>query len=166
MENKKKNTSNKIGEKFEQRIQCVCDDLRTQKIAILSKVPTEWKVMRGVGGKISCAFPVSESKFVDYIGVYRGRSISIEAKTCANKTSFPLNNIKDTQYQYFIDYDNMGGFGYYIIEMREHKEIFLLKSMQIEEFRKSNERKSIPYKWLKDNGILLDYKTINFIEYI
>lgn len=165
MEKKRKNTSNKIGDKFEQRVQRVCDELRKNKICMLSKVPTEWKVIRN-GGKIVSGFPVSESKFVDYVGVYKGKSVSIETKTCANKTSFPLSNIKDTQFEYFLDYELMGGLGYYIIEFREHKEIYLVKSMQIETFRNSNERKSIPYQWFKDNGVLLDYERINFIDYI
>lgn len=162
----KKNTSNKIGDKFEQRVQQVCDELRNKRICMLSKVPTEWKVLRGAGGRITSGFPVSESKFVDYVGIYQGKSVSIETKTTANTTSFPLSNIKDTQFEYFIDYNAMGGYGYYIIEFREHKEIYLVKSMQIEEFRNTNTRKSIPYQWFKDNAVLLDYKEINFIDYI
>lgn len=165
MEKKRKNTSNKIGDKFEQRVQRVCDKLREDKICMLSKVPTDWKVLRN-GGKIVSAFPKTESKFVDYVGICNGKSISIEAKTTANKTSFPLNNIKDTQFEYFLDYEIMGGLGYYIIEFREHKEIYFVESSKIENFKNNNERKSIPYQWFCDNAILLDYDRINFIDYI
>ena len=68
------------------------------------------------------------------------------------KTEYCLNNnIKLIRIPYW-EYNNI--------------EQILVKSMQIETFRNSNERKSIPYQWFKDNGILLDYERINFIDYI
>lgn len=165
MEKKRKNTSNKIGQKFEDRVQKVCDELRENNICMLNKVPTDWKVIRN-GGRIVSGFPVAQSKFVDFVGIYNGKSISIETKTTNNLTAFPLSNIKETQYEYFITYHAMQGYGYYLIEFREHEKIFLVESMKVEDFRNNNTRKSIPYQWFLDNAIELDNKKINFIDYI
>lgn len=165
---KRKNTSNKIGENFEERIQSVMDKLKAENVACMSKVPTEFKIVRGNFGKIVSAFPVSESKFCDYTGVIKGIGhCDIEAKTTANKTSFPLANIKNTQFDYFhyMYYEMMQRHLYYIIEFRELKEVYLIKAIDIEDFKNNNERKSIPYSWFKENAILMD-DDLNFVKYI
>ena len=102
--------SNKIGSKFEDKVKKVCEELKRKKIALIYKVGTEWKIIRGKYGKIVNAFPMG-TNFVDFVGVYKGRSISIETKTTENKTSFSLSNIQEEQYEYFKDYEMFGGLG-------------------------------------------------------
>ena len=165
---KRKNTSNKIGDTFEKRIQTTLDKLKQEKVACMSKVPTEFKIVRGNFGKIISAFPVSESKFVDYTGVIKCIGhCDIESKTIANKTAFPLANIKQTQFDYFhYMYYEMGQRHlYYIIEFRELNEVYFVEAIKVENFKDSNERKSIPYKWFKENAILLD-DDLDFTKYI
>ena len=157
--------SNKIGSKFEDKVKKVCEELKRKKIALIYKVGTEWKIIRGKYGKIVNAFPMG-TNFVDFVGVYKGRSISIETKTTENKTSFSLSNIQEEQYEYFKDYEIFGGLGYYIIEFRELKEVYLVESMKVEEFRINATSKSIPIAWFRENAIQLDFDKLNFIDYI
>lgn len=164
---KKSSTSKHVGDSLEKRIQLKCDELRRNNIACINKVPTEVVVIRGAYGKIVKAFFPENSKFVDFTGYIKGIGhIDIEAKSCGNKTSFPLSNILDTEYEYLhFMYHTMGNeHEYYIIEMREHKEIYLIKAIDVENFKNTETRKSLPYSWIKNNGILLH--NLNFIDYI
>ena len=168
----KKNTANR-GLKFEEEIQKKCDKLRQQGIALISKVPTDWKVLRKFNPKahrteIFTAFPVAESKFVDFVGVIKGKALGMEAKETTNKTSFPFSNIKQTQIDFLTEWVKLGGLGYYIIRFKEHKKVFLIPSDSMHNCIESIGRKSAPYKWFLDNKevIELDYEKLNFEEVI
>ena len=163
---KKSSTSKKVGDSLEKRIQFKCEQLYEQGISCINKVPTEFTILRN-GARIVSAFPVKASKFVDFTGYIKGVGhVDIEAKSCANKTSFPLSNILDTEYEYlsFMLHRMNNPYEYYIIEMREYKEIYLIKAIDVETFKNTETRKSLPYQWIKDNGILLE--DLNFIDYI
>ena len=164
---KRKNTSNKIGAIFEERVQHKLDEYKKQGLAYINKVPTEFKILR-IGGKVINAFPVSQSRFCDFTGVIKGIGhCDIEVKTCSNKTSFPLSNIIESEFEYmsFMYHEMNQRHLYYLIEMRELKEIYLFKAIDIENFRKEQTRKSLPISWMRENGILIDNK-LNFIEHI
>ena len=165
---KRKNTSNKIGQRFEDRVQHKLDKYKEQHLACMSKVPTEWKIHRGVGGRVVNAFPVAQSRFCDFTGCVKDIGhCDIETKTCANKTSFPLSNILDSEFEYMsYMYHHMNQRHlYYLIEMRELKEIYLIKAIDVENFKNTETRKSLPIQWMRDNGVLIDSK-LNFIEEI
>ena len=167
IEKKKSSTSKKVGDSLEKRIQLKCDELRKNNIACINKIPTEVKIIRGAYRKIVKAFFPENSRFVDFAGYIKGVGhIDIEAKSCGNKTSFPLSNILNTEFDYLhFMYHTMGNkHEYYIIEMREHNEIYLIKAIDVENFKDTETRKSLPYSWIKDNGILLH--NLNFIDYI
>ena len=70
------------------RIDNIIKDLE----GVIFKIPNEFIVLRK-GAKIVSAFPKKKSPCLDYIGILpNGKSIVFEAKTTANKTSFPLSN--------------------------------------------------------------------------
>lgn len=164
---KRKNTSNKIGKRFEDRIQTKLDKYKEQGLAYMSKVPTEFRIHRGTGGRVVNAFPVAQSRFCDFTGVVKDVGhCDIEAKTTSNKTSFPLSNILQSEFDYMsYMYHKMNQRHlYYLIEFRELKEVYLVKAIDIETFKNENTRKSIPHKWFQENAILL--KNLNFIDYI
>lgn len=167
-----KSTANR-GLKFEEEIQKRCDYLKENGIALISKVPTDWKVLRKFNprsrrSEIFSAFPVAESKFVDFVGIINGKAIGIEAKETSNKTSFPFKNIKDTQIEFLNDWIKLGGLGYYIIKFKEHKQIFLVPSDILHNCIDTIGRQSAPYKWFIENDevIELDYKELNFDKFI
>lgn len=167
---KKSGTANR-GLDFEDLIEDVCTQLAKDSIALIHKVPTEWKVLRKYNPKkrqseIFNAFPVSESRFVDFVGIAKGYPLALEAKETKELTRFPFANIKDTQWDFFKLWTKLNGKGYYIIRFTEHKKIFLVDCIKFQECHDNIGRKSAPYEWFLDNAIELDYDKINFIDYI
>lgn len=162
----KKNFANR-GLKFEALIQAKCDELKEQGIALISKVPTEWKVIRN-GFKIISAFPVSESKFVDFVGVHNGIAVAIEAKETKEEKRFPFSNIKSSQIEFLKRWEQLGGKGYYLIRFLSYDEVFLVDSKVMHDCIENIGRKSAPYQWFKetDSVIRIDSKDLNFIDFI
>jgi len=168
----KSSTANR-GLKFEENIQKKCDKLKEEGIALISKVPTEFKILRRFNPKtkrseIYSAFGVEESKFVDFVGIMNSKPVAIEAKETKNKTSFPFKNIKNTQIEFFNLWSKLDGKGYYLIHFVEHKEIYLVPCEVMKDWIDNIGRQSVPYETFKNTKdvILLDYKKLNFEEYI
>lgn len=158
------NKSNKIGAKFEAKLNVIFEQYRKDKKAYIFKIPTEFTVLRK-GAKIVSAFPKKQSPCLDYIGILEdGKVIVFEAKTTANKTSFPLSNIKDYQFDLIDEINYYVDCVFFIIEFREYNEIYLVKGDTIKEFKENNTRKSIPYKEFKDLGILMN--DLDVLKYI
>ena len=166
----KRKNSNKIGAKFEQRVEKHCEELDKKGIMKIHKIPTEIKMIRGVGGKIVSAFPVKESKFVDYQGVLiTGQAIAIETKTHEQKTRFNFSNLQQYQIEYLNDFvSKYNGKGYYIIEFRSLKRIFMIPALVMSDCIDNIGRASAPLSWFEDTKevIELDYKKLNFEDYI
>lgn len=183
IEKKKENTDTKTKTKsrqstanrgldWESKITKKLEEYRKQGVAVIHKVPTEIKMIRKFNpntkrSQIVNAFPVEESKFVDYVGVYKNKPIAIEAKKCDLKTRFPFDNIKSTQFTFFKDWQNCGGIGYYLIWFKLLNEYYLITANKIQEARNTLDRESIPIDWFRDanNTILLD-KNLDFLQYI
>lgn len=154
---------------FENAIQNKCNKLKDEGVALISKVPTEFKMIRGAGGRVVSAFPVAESCFVDFCGIIgNGIPIAIEAKETKNKTSFPFSNIKEHQIEFLKRWEELGGKGYYIIRFSENEKVFLVKAEDMHDCIESIGRKSVPYKYCLESGkfIELDYEMLNFEDYI
>lgn len=162
----KSSTANR-GLKFENQIQKKCEKLKDQGIALINKVPTEFKMLRA-GGKVISAFPVSQSRFVDFVGIIKGYAVGIEAKETKEETRFPFDNIKDTQIKFLNDWIKLGGKGYYIIRFETHKRVFLVEASVMHSCIENIGRKSAPFSWFEetDEVIELDYKKLNFEEYV
>ena len=161
-ENDKRKNSNKIGATFEQQIQRVLDELREEKVGYIVKIPTEMKLIRGAGGRIVSAFPVPQEErgyhcLLDFHGILKtGKTICIEAKSCANKTSFPLDNIKPYQLPLLKELMDYGALGYFIIEMRGVERTFLFEGYKFIEYVNELQRKSIPVKDMEEIGMEFD----------
>lgn len=167
-----KSTANR-GMSFEKLIEDKCEDLQKKKLALIHKVPTEWKVIRNYNpitkqNKIHSAFPVSESRFVDFVGVCNSKPIAIEAKETNEETRFPFDNIKDSQISFMNLWCELGGKGYYIIHFKKHKKIFWVSSKDMHDCINNIGRKSAPYKYFLGTKevVELNYNKINFEDYI
>lgn len=157
--------SNKIGKIFEIRLSDKFNEYRKDKLAFISKVPTDWVVIRGAKGKIATAYPRGKSEFLDYCGCLKnGEIIFIEAKSCNNSTSFPLSNIKPYQFELIEEYLNYTDKVYMVVEMRQTNEIFLFNAKLLLNFEEVYNRKSIPLKWLQDNCIKVN--DLDILKYI
>lgn len=92
----------------------------------------------------------------DYNGIYRGKYIDFDAKECHNKTSFPIRNIHPHQITHLNNVIKHGGIGFLIICFNLYNEYYLVKMDIINEYWDNafinDERKSIPYKVIKEKG--------------
>lgn len=104
----------------------------------------------------------------DYNGIYKGKYIDFEAKSCASN-SFPFSKIYIHQIKHLETVHNMGGISFLLIEFSQKKEVFLLPTEYLlKEFNNSinGGRKSIPYEYFKENGIVINITYNPIIDYL
>ena len=104
---------------------------------------------------------------LDYNGLYKGKYIEFDAKNTESKTSFPLSNIHTHQLKHIRNVIKHKGIVFLIISMRD--EFYLLNGIDVINFIDNNDRKSIPYKYIKEFGYLLEYnytKGLNYLKYV
>ena len=158
----KKNAN--LGMDFENMVNKKIEEYKVSKKAFGFKIPTEWVVQRR-GKNIVSAFPKAKGH-LDYIMVLpNGLAVIVEAKS-SKDTSFPLKNIKDHQFDYAIEVSYFTKHCYYLIYMKKYNEVFLANASDIEYFRQTQERKSIPYSWFEQYCKKIEIKELNFLEEI
>ena len=123
-------------------------------IAVIYKKPTPIGInkVRYENNKqvIKEAYFKSQST-LDYNGIYRGYYVDFDAKETLSKTAFPLSNIHEHQLEHIKRIDKHGGIAFLIIKM--NSAYFILGARKIIEFVDNNERKSIPYSYILENGL-------------
>lgn len=132
------------------------------KKAYIYKKPTPIGITKVLGSKVEGYF--KEPSTLDYNGLYKGHYIEFEAKESASKTSFPLSNIKNHQLEHIKNIYNNNGIIFLIIFMNEN--YYLLQGKSLLNFIKESNRKSIPFKYLEDNGYLLKYNYLKGLNYL
>ena len=135
--------------------------------ALIFKKPTPIKV-------INVSYPnnkavINKAVFdhistLDYNGLYRGKYIEFDAKESKNKTSFPLSNIKEHQLRHIENVLRHKGIAFLIIFM--HNEFYLLKGETLINFIMNNNRKSIPFEFIKENAYKINEKFIPRLDYL
>ena len=91
--------TNKEGKEFEDMLTRQFNKYRKEGRMYCIKVPTEVVILRR-GAKIVSAFPRAKSEALDYLGILStGECVTFEAKSSNNKTSFPLSQIKEYQFE-------------------------------------------------------------------
>lgn len=163
---KRKNTSNKIGSTFEAKLIRVFNKYRKEGKAYIIKIPSEVTIIRK-GSRIVNAIYRQKSDCLDFLGLMPdGKGIVFEAKTTKNKTSFPLSNIQEYQYQLADELLRYVQSVFYIVEFRELNEIYLVHSKKIKEFINNNERKSIPIDWFRKNENAILMEDLDILKYL
>lgn len=136
-------------------------------IAVICKKPTPIQIVdteiTSKGKMIKKAF-FKEPSTLDYNGIYKGKYIDFDAKETVNKTAFPLSNIHDHQLRHMNNVINHGGISFLIIYI--NNEYYYLDGKDIISFINSNDRKSIPYSYIKENGIIIENKLRPSLDYI
>ncbi len=164
---KKSNAANR-GMDLEHDINLSNEYYVDNKIALIYKRPTPINIVKvdySKGARIIDAYFEKQST-TDYNGVYKGKYLDFEAKSTENLTSFPLNNIYKHQIDHLIKVNDAGGIAFFIIEFVKLKEIYFLDSKYVIDFYNAKTRKSIPYKDIKENGILLKQGFKPRIDYL
>lgn len=129
-----------------------------KNICLIYKRPTPINIVKvdySRGSRIVDAYFEKQST-TDYNGVYKGRYIDFEAKNTKNNSSFPIHNIYKHQLEHLKNVISHGGIAFFIIEFELKDEVYLLDANKIIEFIEKNERKSIPYEMIKNEGILIE----------
>lgn len=159
------NTSNKIGGKFEKKLNNIFEKYRKENKAYIIKIHTKATPIRDKNGRVIKVLYSEKSDCLDFIGLLpNAKPIIFEAKTADGRTSFPLSNIKDYQFELFDEIYNYTDNIFYIIELRYHNEVYLVHANEIKKFKENNTRKSIPYDEFKNIGILMN--DLDVLKYI
>ena len=139
-------------------------------IAVIHKKPTPITIKK-VDYKSRKEAVIKEAIFkipstTDYNGIYKGKYIDFEAKETKNKTNFPLINIHEHQIEHLKKIINHGGIAFIIIRFIYYNETYFLEADKLISFIQNNERKSIPYEYIKKEGYLIKEKYNPRIDYI
>ena len=90
----------------------------------------------------------------DYNGIYKGKYIDFEAKSCNGK-SFPFTNLYHHQIHHLENVMNHGGIAFLIILYNDYHETFVLEASILVKLYKDSlkgGRKSISYDFIKTYG--------------
>ena len=140
-----------------------------KNIALIYKRPTPINVVKVDYSKgsprITHAYFEKQST-TDYNGVYKGKYIDFEAKSTINKTSFPLANIEKHQIEHLKRVLANNGIAFFIMQFSSFNEVYLLDASFVIEFYEKGDRKSIPYKTVSTEGILLKENYSPRLDYI
>lgn len=101
---------------------------------------------------------------LDYNGIYRGRYIDFDAKECKNKTAFPLSNVHEHQFEHIKRVIEHGGIAFLIIAM--NGKTFCLDGKIILDFKNQNKRKSIPFSFIEEYGVMIPEKIRPRLDYL
>ena len=133
-------------------------------IALIYKKPTPIGIKKTnyKNGTLEGYF--KEQSTLDYNGIYKGHYVDFDAKETTSKTSFPLSNLHEHQYKHIKSVIRHGGISFLIIYIND--EIYLLDGELIISFIENSDRKSIPYDYIKNNGIKIELKVNPVLDYI
>lgn len=104
----------------------------------------------------------------DYNGIYKQKYIDFEAKSC-KEMNFSFERIYEHQVNHLEKIDNLGGISFLIIEFSSVNEIYVLPAkLLVEKFHESKlgGRKSLPYQYFCENGIKIEIKINQTIDYL
>lgn len=140
---------------------------RRKGYGCIDKVPNDMKTIRVGGQMISVP---SGKTGCDFLGVYRGHAVAIEAKSTDNKASFPFEShnkprIAPHQIEFLKDFEKSGGKSFICVKFSKVNKCYLLpidKYSQIEQDALKAKRKSIPIAsfsghLVNERGYILDY---------
>ena len=145
---KKSKSHQNRGMKFEKLLADLFQELESDGIAFMQKIPTDWVVQRR-GARIVSAFPKAKS-ICDFLGCNnKGEAFAIEAKSTKTNTSFSFSNISEHQYEFFDKWCKMSR-GYYAIYFSELDEIYMCEAINFAKEKETIGRKSFPYDWFQD----------------
>jgi len=105
-----------------------------------------------------------EQSTLDYNGIYRGKYIEFDAKETLNKTAFPIANVHDHQIEQIRGVIRHKGIAFLIIKMNNY--YYLLRGEDFLDFIDNNDRKSIPYSYIKNKAYLVKENYQPALDYL
>lgn len=171
--NEKKTDYSKRGMNLENAINEANEYYLTRNIAVIHKKPTPINIVKvsypkRAAAKITEAY-FAQASTTDYNGIYQGKYIDFDAKETKSKTSFPLSNFHKHQIDHLSLILQQGGIGFVIIAFVTLNETFILSADKLIIFWNNSingGRKSIPYKYIKTNGVFIEPDLIPQLPYL
>lgn len=162
----------RLGTDFESLINDSNEYYLNKGIAAIYKKPTPVQIVKvdypaRNRARITEAYYKTPST-TDYNGIYKKQYLDFEAKSC-HSTSFPFAHIFTHQIHHLETVNKLGGIAFLLIEFCLYKEIFLLPVNNLLELYNDSlqgGRKSIPYSYFKEHGILINYTYNPVIDYL
>lgn len=165
-------TKANLGENFETEINESNEYYLNKGIAAIYKKPTPVQIVKvdypaRNKAKIVEAYYKTPST-TDYNGIYKEKYIDFEAKSC-RELNFSFERIYEHQIRHLERIEKLGGIAFLIIEFSSINEVYILPSnLLIEKYEESlnGGRKSIPYDYIKDNGIIVERGFAPRLDYL
>ena len=161
-------SSSNRGMSLEEDINITNDYYKEKDLCLITKRPTPIGIVKvdyTNGAKITDAYFEKKST-TDYNGIYKSRYIDFEAKSTRSKTSFPLANISYHQIKHLEGVIRHGGIAFFIIEFARYDEVYFLDAQYVIDFWQKENRKSIPYIKVKENGTLIKKSYMPRLDYL
>lgn len=154
------------GAVLERLIDMTNKQYRNKGVADIRKIPTPVQITGNNKGRISGY--VTKGEWVDYSGVHDGRAILFDAKETSSRTSFPLDNVSEHQYELLKSWHQKGALSFLIVSFTKLDEVYRLPFEVLESYwedAKKGGRKSIPHPFFfmncdlvkSGNGYVLHY---------
>lgn len=162
----------KLGIDFESLINNSNSYYLNNNIAAIYKKPTPIQIVkvdypaRNKAKIVEAYYRVPST--TDYNGIYKQKYIDFEAKSC-KEMNFSFERIYEHQVNHLEKIDNLGGISFLIIEFSSVNEIYVLPAkLLVEKFHESKlgGRKSLPYQYFCENGIKVEIKINQTIDYL
>ena len=139
----------------------------SKDVALIYKKPTPIGISEAVytdRGRIIKNGYFKAPSTLDYNGIYKGKYIEFEAKETQQKTSFPLANFHEHQLKYMQKVLEHGGICFVILKMNGI--VYLIKGSDLIDFIDQNNRKSIPYAFIKEYGFIIKEQYSPALDYL
>ncbi|MEK5069787.1 Holliday junction resolvase RecU [Sporosarcina sp. FSL K6-1508] len=155
-----------LGKRLERLLDMTHLQYKNKGVADIRKVPTPVQIKSNNKGNITGY--VTRGEWVDYVGVYNGRTIVFDAKETSVK-NLPLDNLQEHQYELLKSWHEKGAIAFLVVEFAKmHEEIYLLPFKILQEYwnaREAGGRKSIPHSAFvercdlirSEGGVVLHY---------
>lgn len=132
--------------------------------AAIYKKPTPIQVVKyNYSENRICDAFYKEISTLDYNGIYKGYYIEFDAKN-TNLNNLPLANIAKHQLEHIKRIIFHKGIVFLLIMI--NNECYVLRGRDLLDFIDNNTRKSIPYNYIKEKGINIEFSYLKGINYL
>lgn len=155
-----------LGKAFERMIDMTNNKYRNKGIADIRKVPTPVQITSNVRGKITGY--TTKGEWVDYVGIYNGRTIVFDAKE-VSVDRLPLDNIARHQFDLLKSWHDKGAKAFLLVHFKKRRETFLLPFTLLNEYYidyLGDGRKSIPYSMFYEQCEMVIAKEGFLVHYL
>lgn len=160
------------GEALEELVIMANESYRTNKKAVIHKVPTEWKPIRGfVKGKYRIvSAKVEKQAAVDFLGHVKLKKrtlpLAFDVKEVSNGVRFPLLRVEPHQYDYLKDSAITGAFSFVLIAFWEIDKFYILPFDELDKRWIKWKKKTGPASVKAGESGLIEVKFTDYLNFL